>query len=148
MSLPDSHPSDAEGEGSSEFAKAREDFRHRTLDYVEGDLTQLVYLASSRDYNSGTYRHDGMAAHFSEQTAHRVLEESHRDVFARIVRMPLAVLVEELRLYVEANGPDSLQVWRELKPYQIAVPFGVPTVTASLFISNLKVALEILSSTR
>ena len=122
------------------------EFRERSLRYVEGNLAKLVYLSSCRDYNSGRYRHDGLAAQFSEQAAHEAIALCHRELFEHMIQAPLAEWVEELRKYFNSTDPDAARIWKELRPYQIAVPLGTTTLAAELFMSNLKIALEVLES--
>jgi hypothetical protein len=124
------------------------EFRERSLRYVEGNLAKLVYLSSCRDYNSGRYRHDGLAARFSEEMVHEALALCHRDLFEQMIQTPLAEWVEELRRYFTGTDPEAARIWRELRPYQIAVPLGTTALAAELFMSNLKIALEILESER
>src|SRR6185295_5147755 len=124
------------------------EFRARSLSCVEGNLARLVYLSSCRDYNSGKYRHDGLAIRFSEETVHEALARCHRDLFEEMIQTPLAEWVQELRRYFNATDPEAARIWRELRPYQIAVPLGTTALAAELFMSNLKIALEILESGR
>jgi hypothetical protein len=123
-----------------------EEFRERSLRYVEGGLAKLVFLSSCRDYNSGRYRHDGLARRFSEQAVHEALALCHRELFEGMIRTPLTDWVVELRHYFAASGMESFQVWKELRPYQIVIPLGTTALATELFNSNLKIALEILSS--
>lgn len=121
-----------------------DEFRDRTLRYVEGDLAKLVYLSSCRDCNSGRYRHDGLSSRFSEVDVDRALALCHRELFDEAVRKPLAAWVAELREYFAVADGASLVFWRALKPYQIAVPMGVAPLAVALFTSNLGIAVEIL----
>jgi len=38
-----------------------DDLLHRTLSRISCDLGRLIYLASTRDYNTGNYYHEGLA---------------------------------------------------------------------------------------
>jgi rhamnogalacturonyl hydrolase YesR len=46
---------------------AADDLRRRTLVELTRPLERLIYLASTRDYNTGLYYHQGLAARFSEE---------------------------------------------------------------------------------
>jgi len=48
---------------------ASEDLRRRTLAQTSSALDRLIYLASMRDYNTGLYVHQGLAARFSAEVA-------------------------------------------------------------------------------
>jgi len=49
--------------------KAAEDVHRRTLATIPRALDRFIYLASTRDYNTGMYFHDGLAARFSAEVA-------------------------------------------------------------------------------
>ena len=126
--------------------EAYDDLSRRTLQRISGDLARLIYLASTRDYNTGQYRHDGLAARFRGELACKALELAHRQIFYRIAASPLERLVGEVELYVSAS-PQSreeiLQVWQKLEPYRVALPVNVNVALAQLFVSNIKLALAI-----
>jgi len=143
MKDPNSEPAE-----SMNISSVLAEFRERSLRYVQGNLAKLVYLSSCRDYNSGRYRHDGLATRFSETAVHEGLALCHRDLFEQMIQAPLTEWIEELRLYFTSTDPDAARVWKELRPYQIAIPRGTTALEAELFMSNLKIALEILESER
>ena len=45
--------------------EAYEDLLQRSLSRIPCDLGRLLYLASTRDYNTGNYHHDGLADRFA-----------------------------------------------------------------------------------
>src|SRR3954447_19524848 len=55
------------------------------LSPLPNDLTRLIYLASIRDYNSGTYRHPQLSRELNATTAHRAFEFWHEEIFARLL---------------------------------------------------------------
>src|SRR5260370_42501994 len=75
------------------------DLRNRTLSRLPGDFSRLVYLASSRDFNTGKYFHDGLAFHFSQSVTSNAMELCHRELFDRLVYASLEELIEELCNY-------------------------------------------------
>ena len=100
-----------------------------------------------RDYNTGKYRHDGLAARFSARTAGEALEMAHREIFYSVAALPLDELAHQMQIYFESSHEaqaDLLRAWRRLEPYRIAVPLGVNSTAAALFISNVKLALAVL----
>src|ERR1700691_1043145 len=128
---------------------AADDLRRRTLAEMTQPLERLIYLASTRDYNSGLYYHQGLAAHFSEEAACEALAGCHREAFEELVDASLEELVHELDAYLQSTrvAPgDFIVAWKGLEPYRVAVPVGIDSLSSELVFSNLKVALAILES--
>jgi hypothetical protein len=126
---------------------AYDDLLQRTLAGISCELARLIYLASTRDYNSGTYHHEGLSTRYRRQDARTALERAHRESFYRLASMPLADLVEELTTYMKASREDTegfIRTWRELEPYRVAIPMEVDSTSAKLFLSNIKIAVEVL----
>jgi hypothetical protein len=126
---------------------ARDDLERRTLSGIRGELARLIYLASTRDYNSGVYHHEGLAARFGLEPAREALQTAHCDTFRRLVVLPLQSLVSELEIYVNVSreAPDGfIHAWRELEPYRVAIPMAMDSTMVQLFLSNIKLALEVL----
>lgn len=126
---------------------ASEDLRRRTLAQTSGALDRLIYLASMRDYNTGLYVHQGLAARFSSEVACEALADCHRESFRELISLELKDLTEQLNVYMRSTGTgadDFLRTWRELEPYRVAVPVGTDSLVAQFLFSNLKVALAIL----
>jgi len=125
------------------------DLRNRTLAKLDGDFARLIYLASTRDYNTGRYAHDGLSFRFTESVAERVLAEAHREVFVSLALSPLKILVTQLEQYIRSGcaRPDELvAAWRELEPFRILPPEHDDPITVELFISNIRVALAIVGA--
>ena len=125
---------------------AYDDILQRTLARISCDLARLVYLASTRDYNTGNYHHDGLAARFSADVARKALEIAHRQVFYRVSAYSLEELSEEVEIYLKSSRESPLEVlraWQNLEPYRIAVPMEVNPTVARLFLSNIRLALAI-----
>src|SRR5256886_3985399 len=98
-----------------EIEPAIRDLRNRTLARLPGDVSRLVYLASSRDLNTGRYSHDGLAFHFSENVACKAMAACHAEIFNRLVYCSLQELIEELRSYISSTAErpgDVLESWR------------------------------------
>jgi hypothetical protein len=126
---------------------AYEDFLRRSLSRISGDLARLIYLASTRDYNTGKYHHDGLAAQFDPEIACQALELAHREIFYRVAARSLEELVVEVELYINASRQsreEVLEVWQKLEPYRVALPVDVNAAVAQLFVSNVRLALAIL----
>jgi hypothetical protein len=125
---------------------ASQDLRFRTLSRIPQPLDRLIYLASTRDYNTGLYHHDGLALRFSQEAACEALADSHREAFRQLLTSSLEEIVNQLQAYMEASRIDPMEfiaAWRDLKPYQVAVPAETDPISAEFFFSNLRIALAI-----
>ncbi len=125
------------------------DLRRRSLSRLPGDFSRLVYLASSRDLSSGRYSHDGLAFHFSETVASKAMAACHTEIFDRLLFCSLEELIVELRKYIsstEIRPGDVLRSWKHLGSYRVTIPSECDELAAEIFLSNVKIALEILQT--
>lgn len=126
--------------------KARVDLQQRTLARLQSDFARLVYLASTRNYNTGRYEHDGLTFHYSARLADEVLAEAHREIFLNLAASSLQALTEELEAYIvsESLAPeDFCTTWNGLEAYRVLVPLRQDPLLIRIFQSNLKAALAI-----
>ena len=47
----------------------------------------MIYLASMRDYNTGLYVHQGLAARFSAEVACEALADCHQECFRELISL-------------------------------------------------------------
>jgi hypothetical protein len=130
---------------------AYEDLLQRTLAGIPCDLARLIYLASTRDYNTGTYHHEGLSVRHAPAEARDALKTAHREVFSRLATLNLENLVEELEQYVRISREQPtglLRTWQQLEPYRVAVPLEADPALVRLFLSNIRLALEVLKHRR
>ncbi len=128
-----------------------EDFTRQTLAELPGDLARLLYVASLRDLGSGRYHHLGLELHYSEEAVQQALAFCHEQLFYRILEMPLEQLDLELRRCLgnlEGEFWEIASRWRELEPFRVAIPAGMPDYLRELFTSNLRVLLRALEASR
>ena len=124
-----------------------EDVLNRTLSRIPSEIGRLIYLASTRDYNSGIYQHDGLATRFSPAEASAALKRAHCQTFDELARLSLEELVEDLNRYIQNSDEplaEFLHTWRTLEPYRVAIPLNADTTMAQLLLSNIRIALEVL----
>ena len=129
--------------------RAVQDLQNRTLASFPRALDRLIYLASLRDYNTGVYYHDGLAARFTEDVACLALADCHRAVFRELASCSLKDLVSQVEAYQKSTHTDLAEfiaAWRKLEPYRIAIPVESDPLSAELLFSNLKIALAILET--
>jgi hypothetical protein len=125
------------------------DLRNRTLSEIPRPLDRLIYLASMRDYNTGLYYHDGLAARFSQEAACEALSNCHREVFRELLGTPLKELVAQMEAYVlatHASPFDFVSSWKKLEPYRVTVPVETDSLSSEFLFSNFRVALAILEA--
>jgi hypothetical protein len=128
-------------------AFAVRDLETRTLAHLRGDVAKLVYLSSTRDYNTGEYQHEGLALRFGSQAASLALEQCHLATFHELLQTNLARLVAELAQYIESTGAQKekvLESWRHLQAYRVLIPRTCDSLSADFFITNIRIALEVL----
>jgi hypothetical protein len=126
---------------------AADDLRQRTLATIERPLDRLIYLASTRDYNTGSYYHQGLASRFTEEVASEAMADCHKEAFRDLLSAPLKDLVRQLEGYIDsthASLGNFVAAWRKLEPYRVAVPVDTDLLSAEFLFSNLKIALAIL----
>ena len=125
------------------------DLESRTLVHLQGELTKLVYLSSTRDYNTGEYQHEGLAQRFGAQAAQSALAQCHETAFQDLLYSSLSSLVVHLATYIDSTGAEREKVlnsWRQLQAYRVLIPGACDPLSADLFITNIKIALEALVS--
>jgi hypothetical protein len=126
---------------------AYDDLLHRTLSRINCELGRLIYLASTREYNTGNYYHEGLASRFSPEAARKALEIAHRQAFYKVSALSLGDLVADVESYLGStreSPEECLRAWQKLEPYRVAVPADVNATVTRLFTSNLRLALAIL----
>jgi hypothetical protein len=131
--------------------KAAEDVRHRTLAKIPRVLDRFIYLASMRDYNTGIYYHDGLAARFSPDVACEALAGCHQEVYRELLLCPVRDLVTQMEAYIgssQTRPVDFISTWRRLEPYRVAIPVRTDPFSAELLFSNFRIALAIVEERR
>jgi hypothetical protein len=134
-------------ENRTSLAEAVQDLQVRTLAPLRGDMAKLVYLASTRDYLTGHYYHDGLAFRFNEPVAELALALSHHEVFDRITEASFHSLVQEMELFLQTTRAEPSKVvaiWKNLQPYRMLIPGDCDRIACEFFFSNLKMALAVL----
>jgi hypothetical protein len=126
---------------------AAEDLWRNTLAQIPTLFGRLWYLASLRDHNTGTYQHFGLAQRFSETEANLVLRQSHLKVFEQWLCYSLEQQKNEVDEYLQGQDGDPKLIitnWLKLALYRNCIPVGTREVERKLFMSDLKIVLELL----
>lgn len=114
---------------------------------LPNDFTRVIYLASIRDYNSGTYRHPVLSRQYEATVADRGFKICHQEVFARLLANPISKYVEQLEGYIRYSRAERrllIATWKSLAAYKAAIPSQAPARACELFFLNVGTALAIL----
>jgi hypothetical protein len=131
------------------FEAALADLQNRTLTALPNMLSRLVYLASTRDYSTGRYFHEGMAWRFGQETTEAVLAAAHRATLRTLVMSSLSDLAAQIEAYLRATEEpleSVLDVWQKLHPYRVIIPINTDPLSAEMLFSNIRIALEFVRS--
>ncbi|HEY7387994.1 MAG TPA: hypothetical protein VH640_05765 [Bryobacteraceae bacterium] len=127
--------------------RAIRDLEDRTLAHLPTDMSRVVYLSATRDYNTGEYHHEGLSQRFGESASQAALARSHESAFRALLHCDLETLVEQITAYMESTGAEKQRVlenWRQLEAYRMLIPGNCDPLTADYFIANIRIALEVL----
>ncbi len=144
--VPDTNPAASR----EEIERLVRDFEERTLAGMGGRFSQLVYIASLRDYNTGQYHHYGLETRYAAEAVGEGLRQCHVQVFEELVALPLKEQTEDLLSFFESLKEDKARlvvVWKRLKSYQILPPEDCHPLARELFDKNLEIMLRILRET-
>jgi hypothetical protein len=127
---------------------ALQDIKETTLSAVSGWLGKLAYLASLRA-GHGRYEHWGMEAIHGAESSERALRQAHAEVVTRVLRTPVASLVEDLKESSRASGIAGLQYVEEMRGrFEDLLPEGRQNSPASAHLNSVLVALSSLEKDR
>ena len=127
---------------------ALQDVKETTLSAVSGLLGKLSYLASLRG-RRGSYDHWGMQIVHGVESTERALRQAHLEVMARVLRTPLASLLEDLKQSSEGTGIASLEYVEKMRSQlDDLLPEGRQNTPASSHLNSILVALSSLERNR
>jgi hypothetical protein len=134
------------GAGLTFDRSAAADLWRNTISQIPSVFGRLVYLASLRNPNNGSYEHHGLALVFGEDEANKALKTSHAAVFAEWLSFNLEQQKADLDLYISALFEDKrvvIENWIRLTPYRNLVPASVRGVERRLYIADFTALLEL-----
>ena len=136
-------------QNGSMTSQAAADLWARTLDQIPSLYGRMVYLASLRNANSGTYEHHGLAARFNEAEANDVLRGSHEQVFQQWLAAGLREQKADLDRYLSSLDDNKrlvTETWLRIMPFRNLLPDSARGVEADLYASDFRILLELLKS--
>jgi len=107
----------------------------------------LVFVGSLRDAYTGRYLHEGWSGIAFEDDTHAALRGLHHAAFAEVLRLQLLDLSKQLRHHFRSlNQPEAetANLWIELEPFRDLIPQGCSPALRELFVSQIRIALEVL----
>jgi hypothetical protein len=125
---------------------AAADLWRNTISQIPSAFGKLVYLASLRNPNNGSYEHHGLALVFGEDEANKALKNSHAKVFAEWLSFNLEQQKADLDLYISGlfeNRRVVIETWIRLAPYRNLPPTSVRGVERRLYIADFTALLEL-----
>ena len=134
------------GAGLTFDRSAAADLWRNTISQIPSVFGRLVYLASLRNPNNGSYEHHGLALVFGEDEANKALKTSHAAVFAEWLSFNLEQQKADLDLYISALFEDKrvvIENWIRLAPYRNLLPASVRGVERRLYIADFTALLEL-----
>jgi hypothetical protein len=123
------------------------DLWRNTISQIPSVFGRLVYLASLRNPNNGSYEHHGLALVFGEDEAAKALKNSHTTVFAEWLSYNLEQQKADLDLYISGLYEDKrvvVETWLRLAPYRNLLPATVKAVERNLYLADFSALLELL----
>jgi hypothetical protein len=123
--------------------------REHVLGSLPNDLIRLIYLASIRDYNSGTYLHPVLSRQYAVDVADQAFKICHQEVFARLLQTAMSNYVQQLNEYIRYSRSERavlITTWKSLQAYRSAIPSHAALLSADLFSLNVRTALAILQA--
>jgi hypothetical protein len=126
---------------------AAADLWRNTVSQIPSVFGRLVYLASLRNVNNGSYEHHGLALVFGEEDANKALKNSHNAVFAEWISFNIEQQKADLDLYISGLFEDKRVVvenWIRLAPYRNLPPASVRGMERRLYLADFTALLELL----
>jgi hypothetical protein len=107
----------------------------------------LVYLATLRDFNSGTYKHHGLITAFGREEGGRALREGHEEAFRSWLNMSLSEKNDDLRDYLRSLDDPQDEVvehWMRSAIYRSYIPDCALEMESELFCRDMETLLAVL----
>jgi hypothetical protein len=124
-----------------------EAFTRGNLAAISSQLGRIFYVNSLRDPATGIYHHPDLEAAYPPGSVQDAIAYCHRELFDRVLELPLDEQEKDLRRFFEGMGgppEETAHRWLEEESYRPLVPPGAPTYLDDLFESNMRVVLRLI----
>ena len=125
------------------------DLWKHTLSQIPSIYGRLVYLASLRDPNSGSYRHYGLSTAFGREESVAALKRSHETAFLEWLRLPLQDKNADFRSYFEGidETPRTVVCYLDrTAPYLSQTPDSAGRAQRNQFRMEMETLVELLKN--
>lgn len=120
-----------------------------SLEHLPTAFSKLAFLTAVRDPYTGKYLHEGWVSMGSPEEIHKLLRDSHHEVFEFVSGMPLMRLCGELFGYLRSISTpwkQTIRVWYELESYREMIPEGLCAEEREFFNSQMQAALHVIAN--
>ena len=116
---------------------------------LPNDFSSLIFLATIRDNNTGSYIHPEIAKRFSDAIADEAMLACHRQIFERVVALSLEDLTDQLDAYmktVAAPRRRLIESWTKVRAYRSTIPIDADPILSEIYFMKVEVAIAILEA--
>ncbi len=125
-----------------------EEYWQEIIEMAPTAFGKLVYVASLRDENKGTYQHYALEECATREEGDHFLTHMHRQLFYGWLNLSLEEQVADLTLYLHdlpAEPNVVLETWRKVEPFGFYVPAGAGRGDRELFLTDLRIIVDLLT---
>lgn len=123
-----------------------EEFAAQWLAPIAGDIGRLCYVSDLRNVSTGRYSHPPLEQAYSQPAVHEALLCCHEELFEKVLEQPLQQQERDLRAFlagIDSPAEEIARRWQEVEFFRQLVPFGAPHYLRDLFLSNLRIILDL-----
>lgn len=119
---------------------------NKSLSALPNSVAQLIFLSSLFDSYTGRYLHEGWVSLDDSEQIHRVIQQRHHAVLAEVMELSVPDLADRIQEHLKENGsePGIARMWLETEPFREMIPAGCSTLEREFFVSQVRIALELL----
>jgi hypothetical protein len=143
------HPASAVSHEHATDSSIIDEVRGALKRALPNNISRLIYIATLRDNNTGSYFHPELARRFTLRDADRAMSACHQEIYERLVSLDLEDLTDQLDIYLgstRAPRARSIENWRRLRAYRATIPIQADPISAEILFMKIDVALAVLEA--